>query len=260
VQVSDPRAKHWLADDANFLATLGDLDRGLAAAGDIPPKDAEESEAAALSTSPVAPRPAPASQEISASRRSARVIEAARALSAAAPTEPVESRPRPLLDLFPDWALMPDSTPSPAPPASGAVDDGPRLPRPPVVARRLESAAPSQHHAPTHETMTRGQQATALAIDDALIEAAADDLELQPQAEGPGLVGGLLISAVFALLVLAGAAGALWASREAVTRTIRQWEQMPLPPGGPIRQLPVPLAPIPPPDAIPDNLRGGPGI
>jgi hypothetical protein len=49
------------------------------------------------------------------------------------------------------------------------------------------------------------------------------------------------------LLVIAGAAAALWVSRDAVGRTIEQWENVPPPPGGPIRRLPVPLAPIPPP-------------
>lgn len=82
---------------------------------------------------------------------------------------------------------------------------------------------------------------------------AAADLDLQPPAEGPGLVGRLLIVTVFALLVLVGAAGALWASRDAVNRTILQWEQMPLPPGGPVRRLSVPIAPIPPSDV--DALR-----
>jgi hypothetical protein len=103
----------------------------------------------------------------------------------------------------------------------------------------------------------RGQQASAEGIDRALIAASAD-LHLQPPAEGPGLLGRLLIVTVFALLVLVGAGGALWASREAVNRTILQWEQMPLPPGGPVRRLSVPIAPIPPPDVPPDNVPRSP--
>jgi len=95
--------------------------------------------------------------------------------------------------------------------------------------------------------MMRGQQASAEVIDRA-------------PAEGPGLLGRLLIVTVFALLVLVGAGGALWASRDAVNRTILQWEQMPLPPGGPVRRLSVPIAPIPPPDVPPDNVQRGPAI
>jgi general secretion pathway protein A len=103
--------------------------------------------------------------------------------------------------------------------------------------------------------LMRGQQASADVIDAALVDVAAADLDLQPPAEGTGLLGRLLIVAVFALLVLVGAAGALWTSRDAVNRTILQWEQIPLPPGGPVRHLSVPISPIPPPDIIPDNLQ-----
>lgn len=502
MQVSDPRAKHWLADDANFLATLGDLDRGL---GGLDP---------GLESPPLPPRSAPVSSETAASRTSARVIDAARALSAAAPlpssAAPVESRPRPLLDLFPEWALLPESAGPPASPApsesaaAAAADDAPRRPRPPMASLRPEPAVLPQLQALTGETfyglpekpfslstdprfeyasashararegllaaiharggpivltapfgmgkttlcralvqgidrrivtslvlepvqsfdellktmlvdfgvmaredlagaphltrallastlntfleslgplkaaavvlideaqnvpvdlladlgaalapgtpgagvlrlvlvgqpsltkrlkhpdlrglnasigqrltlgplsadevsgyvshrlsvaggqgrlafddtacgvlfqlsagvprtvnllcdraMTLGQQASTDLIDGALIEAAASDLDLQPAAEGPGPLGRVLIAAVFALLVLVGAAGALWASRDAVERTIRQWEQVPLPPGGPARQLSVPLAPIPPPELIPDNLPRRPAI
>jgi hypothetical protein len=121
-----------------------------------------------------------------------------------------------------------------------------------MLPLRPEPAVPSQP--------TRGHQASADVIDGALIEAAAADLDLQPAAGGAGLLGRLLIVAVFALLVLAGGAGALWTSRDAVNRTILQWEQIPLPPGGPVRQLSVPIAPIPPPDVIPDNLQRRPVI
>ena len=72
-------------------------------------------------------------------------------------------------------------------------------------------------------------------IDRALIDAAAADLDLQTARRAAAVLGRLLIVAAFALLVLAGAAGALWVSRDAVNRTILQWEQIPLPPGGPVR-------------------------
>ena len=85
-------------------------------------------------------------------------------------------------------------------------------------------------------------------IDRGLIEGAAADLDLDLVAgDRPGLLATLAIVALLALLMIAGAAAALWVSRDAVARTIQQWENVPLPPGGPMRRLPVPLAPIPPP-------------
>jgi general secretion pathway protein A len=129
-----------------------------------------------------------------------------------------------------------------------------------AVLFQLSAGVPRVVNRLCDRAMTRGEQASADVIDVALIEAAAADLDLQSADEGPGLLGRLLVVAVFALLVLVGAAGALWASRDAVNRTILQWEQMPLPPGGPVRPLSVPIAPIPPPDEIPNNLQLPPVI
>lgn len=104
--------------------------------------------------------------------------------------------------------------------------------------------------------MTRGQQSTAGVIDGALIEAAAADLDLDaPAGDQPGVLASVLLVVAFALLVLAGAAAALWVTHDAVARTMLQWQNIPVPPGGPIRRLPVPLAPIPPPSGLPDALR-----
>jgi general secretion pathway protein A len=104
--------------------------------------------------------------------------------------------------------------------------------------------------------LSHGQQSSAGVIDGALVDAAAADLDLgTPAAEGRGIIGSLRLAAVFVLLVLAGAAGALWVSRDAVSRTILQWQHVPPAPGGPIRLLPAPIAPIPPPAEIPDNLQ-----
>ena len=96
--------------------------------------------------------------------------------------------------------------------------------------------------------MTRGHAASAAVIDLPLVEAAAHDLDLEPPApDRPGALASLLIIVMFALLVIAGGAGAVWVFHDAVHRTIQEWEKVPLPPGGPIHRLPVPLAPIPPP-------------
>ena len=123
----------------------------------------------------------------------------------------------------------------------------------------LSGGSPRMVNLLCDRALTRGQAVSAGVIDQGLIEAAAADLDFDPvDREGPGLLGSLLMAAVFALLVIVGAAGALWMSRDAVSRTIQQWENVPLPPGGPLRRLPVPLAPIPPPAGASDNLQGNP--
>jgi hypothetical protein len=95
--------------------------------------------------------------------------------------------------------------------------------------------------------VTRGHNASAAVIDRALIDAAAADLALDtPAPHRPRVIEKGILAAGFALLVLADAAAALWVSRDAVNRTIQQWEQVPLPPGSPVRSLPPPIAPIPP--------------
>jgi general secretion pathway protein A len=94
--------------------------------------------------------------------------------------------------------------------------------------------------------MTRGHQTSAAVITAPLIEAAATDLDLDAVVERPGILNTLLLWALLALLVLGGAAGALWVWRDAVNQAILRWENVPLPPVAPIPRLPVPLAPIPP--------------
>ena len=104
--------------------------------------------------------------------------------------------------------------------------------------------------------MTRGQQSSAGVIDGALVETAAADLDLDaPAGDRPGLLGSLLRVAAFALLVLAGSAGALWLSRDAVSRTLLQWQNVPVAPGGPVRRLPLPIAPVPPPADVQGDVR-----
>jgi general secretion pathway protein A len=106
--------------------------------------------------------------------------------------------------------------------------------------------------------MLRGQQAAV--IDAALIEAVASDLDLDRVDGRPRLLNLLLIVAAFALLVLAGAGGALWIWRDSVSRAILEWENVPILPDGPVLPLPAPLAPIPPPAESSANLPGNPAI
>jgi general secretion pathway protein A len=104
--------------------------------------------------------------------------------------------------------------------------------------------------------MTRGHAAFADIIATEFIQSAAVDLDLQSRpADRPVVLKTVLLAAAFVLLMLAGAAGALWVSRDSVNRVILEWGQAPLPPGRPVRSLPAPIAPIPPPSVVPDDAK-----
>jgi general secretion pathway protein A len=123
-----------------------------------------------------------------------------------------------------------------------------------AVARLYEFSAgvPRVINLLCDRALSRGQQSSAPVIDGALVDHAAADLDPGMRAaEGRTMIGSLGFAAAFVLLVLAGAAGALWVSRDAVSRTILEWQHVPPAPGGPIRLLPAPLAPIPPPADLP---------
>jgi len=123
----------------------------------------------------------------------------------------------------------------------------------------LSAGSPRMINLLCDAAMTRGQAASAGVIDAGLIDAAAGDLGLEPPRQRAGLLSSLLIAAGLLLLMLTGAAAALYVSRDAVSRTIRQWENMPLPPGGPVRRLTVPIATIPPPPGDVPPPLGPPG-
>jgi len=102
-----------------------------------------------------------------------------------------------------------------------------------AIARLFELSAGSPRvvNLLCDRAMTRGHAASAEFIGKELVQAAAVDLDLDAPADGSLLLRTALLVAAFVMLVLAGAAGALWVSRDAVKRTIMQWEQTPLPPG-----------------------------
>jgi type II secretory pathway predicted ATPase ExeA len=105
--------------------------------------------------------------------------------------------------------------------------------------------------------MTRGHTTSADVIGEELIHAAAVDLDLEAPADaGSSVLRTALLAVAFVLLMLAGAAGALWLWRDAVNRAILQWEQAPVPSAEPVRSLPAPIAPIPPPDDAPGGAPG----
>lgn len=107
--------------------------------------------------------------------------------------------------------------------------------------------------------LSRGFEASASVIDAALVDAAAEDLDLgQNVSEVRGLVRWLLAAVALVALMCAGAGGALWVFRDTVTRTIVQWEGVPVPPSGPLRSLPGPLAPLPAPADAGASLQAPP--
>jgi general secretion pathway protein A len=127
-----------------------------------------------------------------------------------------------------------------------------------TVARlfELSGGSPRTVSLLCERAMTHGHAASADVIATEFIQAGAVDLDLEaPPAHRAGGLRTVLLAAAFVLLMLAGAVSALWVSRDAVNRVILQWEQAPLPPGGPVRALPAPIAPIPPPRDAPDDAK-----
>ena len=114
MHVSDPHAKRWLADDPNFLASIGDLDQGLSAGGQVGDGGVDQQ----VLPSAVAPLPA----------------------SAAAPAHPLKARAA-----VPVTPARPVPPPPPAPlvppgtfgDAAADADDGAAFARPPAAASRV---------------------------------------------------------------------------------------------------------------------------
>ena len=264
VHVSDPHAQR-LADATNVIATLSDLDRGLAEARkaiDEFPPEAREEPVPAPSVPPQAPRSA-ASTAAAASRTAARVINAARALNAAAvPPAPPAAPARP----------SPPPAPVPPSPPHTVGDLARAVPPPSMTFMRV---APGEPHARRRllnvfpESALEPERPSIPALGTALGPLPPPSLSAPTPTDPPSQLDALLpeafydirerpfsvllIVTAFALLVLAGAGGALWVSRDAARRTILRWENIPSPPGGPVRRLPVPIAPIPLPVEIADS-------
>lgn len=90
--------------------------------------------------------------------------------------------------------------------------------------------------------MARGGEASAAVIDVALVDAAATDLDLSaPVAAASPALRFLLAGLAFILLMLAGAAAALWVFRADVHSAIVQWERLPPVPPAPPLPLREPL-------------------
>jgi type II secretory pathway predicted ATPase ExeA len=90
--------------------------------------------------------------------------------------------------------------------------------------------------------MARGYEALASVIDVALVDAAATDLDLlAPLGETSATLRLAFASVAFVLLMLVGAAAALWVFGDDVHRTIVQWERVPTAPASPRLPTPAPL-------------------
>jgi general secretion pathway protein A len=93
--------------------------------------------------------------------------------------------------------------------------------------------------------MARGYEASASVIDIALVDAAATDLDMSaPVVEVSQALRLALAGVAFMLLMLVGAAGAVWVFRDDVHRAVVQWSRMPPPPSAPPLPLTDPL-PVP---------------
>ena len=81
--------------------------------------------------------------------------------------------------------------------------------------------------------MARAYEVAATAIDVALVDAAATDLDLSAPAAASSPAVRLALAGLALLLMLAGAAGALWVFRDDVRRAVVQWERLPPAPSSP---------------------------
>jgi general secretion pathway protein A len=96
--------------------------------------------------------------------------------------------------------------------------------------------------------LTRACEASVGSIDENLIEAAADDLDLKPfQSQAARLARAGLAGAALALLMLLGAAASAFVFHDRLAVAAARWESIPALPASPAPRLPGPLAPLPPP-------------
>lgn len=105
--------------------------------------------------------------------------------------------------------------------------------------------------------LTLGHDLSASVIDDELVEAAAEQIEVvQADVERRGTVRTLATMLLLGLLMFAGAGAAASVFHDRLEHAIVQWQAIPQAPGGPVLHLPVPLVPIPPPADDPSTSSG----
>ncbi|MBI3265248.1 MAG: AAA family ATPase, partial [Acidobacteria bacterium] len=94
-----------------------------------------------------------------------------------------------------------------------------------------------------------GYGLSASVIDARIVEAAAEDLDLDPPMSGASAARITAAIVALMLLVLLGAAGAAYVFRARLSAVVTEWQAAPQPPPGPHLALPVPYAPMPAVDA-----------
>ena len=117
----------------------------------------------------------------------------------------------------------------------------------------LSRGVPAAVNALCDGALTLGFERSAATVDSALVNAAAARSGALPaiDLEPSSIARAALVAVLLLVLALAGGAAATWVFRDAVARTILQWERVPAPPGGPALLKPVPLEAVPPPaDAL----------
>jgi len=93
-----------------------------------------------------------------------------------------------------------------------------------------------------------GHELSASVIDEDLVDAAAEEIEVGPaDSKARRLLRFVAAAIVLTLLMLVGAMAAAFVFRSQLSRAIIQWEAIPQVPGGPVPRVPAPLAPIPQP-------------
>jgi general secretion pathway protein A len=111
-----------------------------------------------------------------------------------------------------------------------------------------------------------GHDASASVINRAMIDRAADDLNIEtPKTRvsrlARGVIRGVMTIAALALLMLVGAGAAAFVFQDRLAQVIARWEAIPAPPRPPVLRQPAPLVPRPPPpterpDTPPPKPRG----
>jgi general secretion pathway protein A len=89
--------------------------------------------------------------------------------------------------------------------------------------------------------LARWYDASASVIDVTLVDAAADDLNLAAPVVQASATLRLALAGMALLLMLVGAAAALWVFRDDVRRAVAQWERVPAAPGPPRLPLAEPI-------------------
>jgi general secretion pathway protein A len=102
--------------------------------------------------------------------------------------------------------------------------------------------------------LTLGYEASAHIIDRALIERAAEDLDVSPpESQMLRLARAAMTIGVFVVLMLAGAAAAALVFHDRLEQTLRRWEAQPSMPRQPLPRQTTPFTPPPTPTPAPDQ-------